>query len=73
MSLLLRIKHVRTIRFYNVVPIPDLLSRLAAECSSGDSSGISATRSLTHKPHNALSISSIGSIAALSHELVNTK
>eukprot|EP01047_Picozoa_sp_COSAG01_P026012 COSAG01_NODE_1661_length_9583_cov_37.367356_6_plen_1155_part_00 len=42
-SLLLRIKHVRTIRFYNVVPIPDLLSRLAAECSSGDSSGISAT------------------------------
>ena len=34
-SLLLRVKHVRSIRFYNVVAIPDLLARLAHEASVG--------------------------------------
>ena len=34
-SLLLRVKHVRSIRFYNVVAIPDLLARLAHEAPVG--------------------------------------
>ena len=43
-SLLLRIKHVRAIRFYQVVPIPDILARLAEESSpvAGESSPTAA-------------------------------
>jgi hypothetical protein len=34
-ALLLRVKHVRSIRFYNVCPIADLLARIAAESPHG--------------------------------------
>lgn len=34
-ALLLRVKHVRSIRFYNVCPVADLLARIAAESPHG--------------------------------------
>ena len=34
-KMLLRVKHVRSIRFYNVCPISDLLARIAAESPHG--------------------------------------
>ena len=34
--LLMQVKHVRAIRFYHVVAIPELLSRLAHECTDGN-------------------------------------